>query len=113
MLGLGKGGGIGGLMKQAQKMQENMAKAQEELALMDVIGEAGAGMVKITMSCRHQVKRIHLDDSLMSDDKEMLEDLIGAAFNDALAKVERTAQEKMSGVTGGMQLPAGMKLPGF
>ncbi len=106
-------GGLAGMMKKAQKMQADMMKAQEALADIYVVGEAGAGLVKIEMSCRHVVKKINIDDSLMSDDKEMLEDLIGAAFNDALAKVETTSQEKMKGVTGGFDLPAGMKLPGF
>lgn len=106
-------GGIGQMMKKAQKMQEDMAKAQEALAQMYVTGEAGGGMVKIEMSCRHVVRAIRIDDSLMGDDKEMLEDLIGAAFNDALAKVERAAQGKMLDVTGGVELPGGMKLPGF
>ena len=106
-------GGIAGMMKKAQKMQEDMMKAQEALADINVMGESGAGLVKIEMSCRHVVRKIEIDDSLLSDDKEMLEDLIGAAFNDALAKVESTSQERMKSVTGGFELPAGMKLPGF
>ena len=104
-------GGIGQLMKQAQQMQENMKKAQEEMASMTVTGESGAGMVKIVMTCRHQVQSLTIDDSLIGDDKEMLEDLVTAAFNDALRKVEETVQEKYSGLTAGMGLPGGMKLP--
>ncbi|MEE4161323.1 MAG: YbaB/EbfC family nucleoid-associated protein [Woeseiaceae bacterium] len=104
-------GGIGQLMKQAQQMQENMKKAQEEMASMTVTGESGAGMVKIVMTCRHQVQSLAIDDSLIGDDKEMLEDLVTAAFNDALRKVEETVQEKYSGLTAGMGLPGGMKLP--
>jgi len=104
-------GGIGQLMKQAQQMQANMEKAQEEMATLVVTGESGAGMVRITMTCRHQVQAVEIDDSLVGDDKEMLEDLITAAFNDALRKVETTVQEKFSGMTAGMGLPPGMKLP--
>ncbi|GGZ88438.1 nucleoid-associated protein [Ignatzschineria indica] len=106
-------GGIAGMMQKAQRMQKEMEKAQEALADITVTGESGAGLVKIEMSCRHVVRAIRIDDSLMSDDKEMLEDLLGAAFNDALAKVEQTSSEKMSEVTGGLGLPAGMKIPGF
>lgn len=104
-------GGIGQLMKQAQQMQENMKKAQEEMGSISVTGESGAGMVRITMTCQHQVKAVEIDDSLVGDDKEMLEDLITAAFNDAIRKVEQTVQEKFSGMTAGMGLPPGMKLP--
>ena len=104
-------GGIGQLMKQAQQMQADMKKAQEEMASMSVTGESGAGMVRITMTCQHQVQAVKIDDSLLDDDKEMLEDLITAAFNDAIRKVEKTVQEKFSGMTAGMQLPPGMKLP--
>ena len=104
-------GGIGQIMKQAQKMQDDMQKAQEEMASLTVIGEAGAGMVRITMTCKHQVRAIEIEDSLVGDDKEMLEDLITAAFNDAVRKVESTVQEKYSGMTAGMSLPPGMKLP--
>ena len=104
-------GQIAGLMQQAQKMQENMKKAQEELANILVEGTAGAGLVKVSMSCRHDVKRVTIDPSLLADDKEMLEDLVAAAMNDALRKVESASQEKMSGVTAGMPLPPGMKLP--
>ena len=104
-------GGLSGLMKQAQQMQENMQKMQAQLANVEVEGQAGAGMVKITMTCRHDVKRVSIDDSLLSDDKEMLEDLIAAAVNDAVRKVESTTQEKMGGMMGGMGLPPGMKLP--
>jgi len=104
-------GGIGNMMKQAQQMQEQMQKAQEELAEMEVTGEAGGGMVKVTMTGRHDVKRVNIDDSLMGDDREMLEDLVAAAMNDAVRNVEQASQEKMSGLTEGMNLPAGMKLP--
>jgi nucleoid-associated protein EbfC len=104
-------GGLGGLMKQAQQMQENMRKAQEELATIEVEGQAGAGMVKVTMTCRHDVKRVVIDPSLLSDDKDMLEDLVAAAVNDAVRRVEATTQEKMAGFTAGLQLPPGMKLP--
>lgn len=104
-------GGIGQLMKQAQEMQDNMKKAQEEMASLLVTGESGAGMVKITMSCQHQVKAVEIDDTMVGDDKEMLEDLIVAAFNDAARKVEKTVQDKFSGMASGMSLPPGMKLP--
>ena len=104
-------GGIGQLMKQAQQMQENMKKAQEEMASLTVTGESGAGMVRIVMTCRHQVQSLDIDDSLVGDDKEMLEDLVTAAFNDAIRKVESTVQEKFSGLTSGMGLPPGLKLP--
>lgn len=104
-------GGLGNLMKQAQKMQEDMQKAQEELANMEVTGQAGGGMVKVVMTGRHDVKKVDIDSSLMGDDKEMLEDLLAAAVNDAVRQVEKTSQEKMAGMTAGMNLPAGMKLP--
>lgn len=104
-------GGLGDMMKQAQKMQENLQKAQEEIANMEVTGEAGAGMVKVTMTGRHDLKRVEIDASLMGDDKEMLEDLIAAAVNDANRRVEAKTQEKMSGLTAGISLPPGMKLP--
>jgi DNA-binding YbaB/EbfC family protein len=104
-------GGIGQLMKQAQEMQANMQKAQEEMASINVTGESGAGMVRITMTCKHQVKAVEIDDSLIGDDKEMLEDLIVAAFNDSIQKVEKTVQEKFSGMASGLNLPPGMKLP--
>jgi DNA-binding YbaB/EbfC family protein len=104
-------GGIGQIMKQAQKMQADMQKAQEEMASLMVVGESGGGMVRITMSCKHQVRSIEIEDSLVGDDKEMLEDLITAAFNDAVRKVESTVQDKYSGMTAGMALPPGMKLP--
>ena len=104
-------GGIGQIMKQAQKMQADMQKAQEEMASLMVVGESGGGMVRITMSCKHQVRSIEIEDSLVGDDKEMLEDLITAALNDATRKVESTVQEKYSGMTAGMSLPPGMKLP--
>jgi DNA-binding YbaB/EbfC family protein len=104
-------GGIGQLMKQAQQMQADMQKAQEEMASLTVIGESGAGIVKIIMTCKHEVRGLEIDDSLVGDDKEMLEDLIIAAFNDAVRKVEQTVQEKFSGMTAGMNLPPGIKLP--
>ncbi|MHB8920090.1 MAG: YbaB/EbfC family nucleoid-associated protein [Halothiobacillus sp.] len=104
-------GGIGNLMKQAQQMQEKMQRMQEEVAKIEVTGESGGGVVKVTMTGKHEVRRINIDESLMSDDKEMLEDLIAAAINDAVRRVEQNQQEKMSGITAGMNLPAGMKLP--
>jgi len=104
-------GGMGNLMKQAQQMQAKMAKAQEELADMEVTGESGAGMVKITMTGSHNVRRVAIDDSLMDDDKDMLEDLIAAACNDAVRRVEEQNKEKMGALTGGMQMPPGMKMP--
>ncbi|MEK6663454.1 MAG: YbaB/EbfC family nucleoid-associated protein [Pseudomonadota bacterium] len=104
-------GGIGGLMKQAQMMQENMKKMQEQLASVEVEGAAGAGMVKITMTCRYDVKRVNIDPSLLADDKDMLEDLVAAAMNDAVRKVESTSQEKMGSLTSGMGLPPGFKMP--
>jgi len=104
-------GQIAGLMRQAQQMQENMKKAQDALADILVDGASGGGMVKVTMSCRHDVKRVQIDPSLLGEDKDMLEDLVAAAFNDALRKAEATSQEKMAGVTAGMPLPPGMKLP--
>ena len=103
-------GGIAGLMKQAQQMQENMKKAQEQLATIEVEGQSWAGMVKVVMTCQHDIKRVSIDDSVM-DDKEMLEDLVAAAVNDAVRKVESTTQEKMSGFTAGLNLPPGLKLP--
>lgn len=102
---------LGNLMKQAQQMQENMKAMQEQLATIEVEGQSGAGMVKVVMTCRHDVKRVHIDNSLMGDDKEMLEDLIAAAVNDAVRRVEATTQEKMASLTGGLGLPPGMKLP--
>ncbi|HMH19686.1 MAG TPA: YbaB/EbfC family nucleoid-associated protein [Burkholderiales bacterium] len=102
---------IAGLMKQAQQMQENMRKLQDELASVEVEGQSGAGMVKVTMTCRHDVKRVSIDSSVFTEDKEMLEDLVAAAVNDAARKVETAVQEKMSAVTGGLGLPPGMKLP--
>ena len=104
-------GGIGNLMKQAQKMQENMQKAQEEIANIEVEGKSGGGLVKVVMNGRHDVKKVTIDDSVLSDDKEMLEDLVAAAVNDAVRQVEKVTQEKYSGLTSGFDLPAGMKLP--
>ncbi|WP_075149576.1 YbaB/EbfC family nucleoid-associated protein [Thauera chlorobenzoica] len=103
-------GGIAGLMKQAQQMQENMKKMQDQLASIEVEGQAGAGMVKVQMTCKHDVRRVSIDDSVM-DDKEMLEDLVAAALNDAVRKAEAATQEKMASVTAGLNLPPGMKLP--
>jgi DNA-binding YbaB/EbfC family protein len=104
-------GGLGDLMKQAQQMQENMKNMQEQLAAIEIEGQSGAGMVKVTMTCRHNVKRVAIDQSLLGEDKEMLEDLITAAINNAVRKVETAIQEKMSGLAAGMGLPPGFKLP--
>ncbi len=104
-------GGLGNLMKQAQQMQDNMKKMQASLGSVEVEGQAGAGMVKVTMTCHHDVKRVSIDPSLMTEDKEMLEDLLAAAVNDANRRVESTVQEKMAGFTNGMGLPPGFKLP--
>lgn len=104
-------GGIGNLMKQAQLMQENMKRMQEQLAQMEVEGQAGSGMVKVVMTCKHDVRRVSIDPRLLADEREMLEDLVAAAFNDAARRVESTVQEKMAGVTAGLPLPPGMKLP--
>ena len=103
-------GGIGNIMKQAQAVQENLRKAQEELANLEVTGNAGGGMVTVTMTCRHDVRRVVIDDALLEDDKEVLEDLIAAAVNDAVRKAEQTAQEKMAGLTSGLNIP-GLNLP--
>jgi len=102
---------LAGLMKQAQQMQDNMKRAQEELAQTEVEGQSGAGLVKITMTCRHDVKRVSIDDSLLGEDKDMLEDPIAAAMNDAVRRVESVSQEKLAGVAGGLGLPPGFKLP--
>lgn len=104
-------GNLANIMKQAQQMQENMKAMQEQLASIEVEGQSGAGMVKVVMTCRHDVKRVSIDPSLLSDDKEMLEDLIAAAVNDAVRRVETTSQEKMGSLTGGLGLPPGFKLP--
>lgn len=104
-------GQLAGLMKQAQQMQENMKKVQEQLAETEVEGQSGAGMVKVVMTCRHDVKRVTIDESLLKDDKDMLEDLVAAAVNDAVRRVEATVQEKMGAVTAGMPLPPGFKMP--
>ena len=104
-------GGLGNLMKQAQQMQENMRKAQEELATIEVEGQSGAGLVKVTMTCKFAVKRVAVDPSLLSEDKDMLEDLVAAAFNDAVAKAESVTQAKMAGFAAGLNLPPGMNLP--
>jgi hypothetical protein len=102
---------LAGLMKQAQQMQDNLKKAQEDLARIEVEGQAGAGLVKVLMTCRHDVKRVTIDPSLLGEDRDMLEDLVAAAVNDAVRRVEATTQEKMAGLTLGMPLPPGMKLP--
>jgi DNA-binding YbaB/EbfC family protein len=104
-------GGMGNIMKQAQKMQEKMAKVQEELANAETMGESGAGLVKIIMTGRHDVKSVSLDDSLMEEDKEIIEDLLAAAVNDAVRKIEAESSDKMGAMTEGMGLPGGMKLP--
>ncbi len=104
-------GQLAGLMKQAQAMQENMKRAQEELALLEVEGQSGAGLVKVTMTCKHDVKRIQIDPSLLADDKDMLEDLVAAAFNDAVRRAEELSTEKMGKLTAGLPLPPGMKFP--
>jgi DNA-binding YbaB/EbfC family protein len=98
-------------MKQAQQMQENVKKIQESLALIEVEGQSGAGLVKVTMTCKHDVKRVSIDPSLLTDDKDMLEDLVAAAFNDALRKAEATAADKMAAATAGLPMPPGFKLP--
>jgi len=102
---------LAGLMKQAQAMQDNMKKAQEALALVEVEGQSGAGLVKVVMTCKNDVKRVSIDPSLLTDDKDMLEDLVAAAFNDAVRKAEATSAERMSGLTAGMALPPGFKMP--
>lgn len=104
-------GGMGNLMKQAQKMQEQMQKAQEALADAEVTGESGAGLVKVVMNGRHDVKKVDIDDSVMTEEKELLEDLLAAAVNDAVRKIEQNNQDQMSKMTAGMGLPPGMKLP--
>ena len=104
-------GGLGNLMKQAQQMQENMQKAQQEIADMEVTGSAGGGMVTVVMTGRHDVKRVNIDQTLMEEDKEMIEDLLAAAVNDAVRTLESSTKEKMASVTNGMELPPGMKLP--
>ncbi len=104
-------GQLAGLMRQAQQMQENMQKMQEQLGSVEVEGQSGAGLVKVTMTCKHDVKRISIDPSLLADDKDMLEDLVAAAVNDAVRKVETTVQEKMAAFGSGLGLPPGMKLP--
>ena len=104
-------GGIANLMKQAQKMQENMSKAQEELANIEVEGQSGAGLVKVVMTCKHDVRRVAIDPSLVGDDKDMLEDLVAAAVNDAVRRAEEMSQQKMASITAGMPMPPGFKLP--
>lgn len=103
--------GLGDLMKQAQQMQEKMQRAQEEMAKLEVTGESGAGMVKVTMTGRHDVRRVHIDPGMISEDKEVLEDLIAAAVNDAVRRVEEAQKQHMGDLTGGMSLPEGFKMP--
>jgi hypothetical protein len=102
---------MGNMMRQAQKMQEDMQKAQQEIAAMEVEGQSGGGMVKVLMNGRHEIRKVSIDDSLMQDDKEMIEDLLAAAVNDAVRRVEQVTQEKMSGLSAGLNLPGGLKLP--
>jgi len=104
-------GGLGNLMKQAQEMQANMQKAQDEIAKLEVTGTSGGGLVNVIMTGKHEVRRVSIDDSLLQDDKDMLEDLVAAAINDAAHKVDESTQERMAGVAGGLNLPPGMKLP--
>jgi len=104
-------GGLGNIMKQAQKMQEDMQKAQADMANMEVTGEAGGGMVRVAMRGTHEINRVHIDPSLMEDDKEMLEDLMAAAFNDAVHKIAKKNQDSMANMTAGLNLPPGFKLP--
>ncbi len=104
-------GGIGDLMKQAREMQTNLQRAQDEIAALEVTGEAGAGMVRVVMTGRHDVRRVHIDPAISGDDREMLEDLIAAAVNDAVHKVESLSRERLSGLTAGFDLPPGLKLP--
>ncbi len=104
-------GQLSGLMKQAQQMQDNMKRVQDELGTIEVEGQSGAGLVKVLMTCKYNVRRVAIDASLVGDDRDMLEDLVTAAFNDAVRKAETTSQEKMAAVTAGMPLPPGMKLP--
>lgn len=104
-------GGMGNMMKQAQQMQERVQKAQEEIKSLEVTGEAGAGLVKVTMLGSHNVRRVEIDESLMEDDKDMIEDLLAAAVNDAVRRVSEESAKRMEAVTGGMQLPPGMKMP--
>ncbi|CDW95093.1 MULTISPECIES: YbaB/EbfC family nucleoid-associated protein [Thiomonas] len=104
-------GQLSGLMKQAQQMQDNLKRVQDELGQIEVEGQSGAGLVKVTMTCKYGVKRVNIDPSLVAEDRDMLEDLVAAAFNDAVRKAEATSQEKMSAATAGMPLPPGMKLP--
>jgi DNA-binding YbaB/EbfC family protein len=104
-------GQLAGLMKQAQAMQDNLKKAQDELGLVEVEGQSGSGLVKVVMTCKHEVKRVTIDPSLLADDKDMLEDLVAAAFNDAARRAEETSTAKMSKLTAGMPMPPGMKMP--
>ena len=104
-------GQLAGLMKQAQQMQDNLKRAQDELATIEVEGQSGAGLVKVVMTCKHDVKRVTIDPSLLADDKDMLDDLVAAAFNDAVRRAAATSEEKLGKLTAGMPLPPGMKFP--
>ncbi len=104
-------GAMGNMMRQAQKMQEDMQKAQQEIAALEIEGQSGGGMVKVLMNGRHEIRKVSIDDSLMQDEKEMIEDLLAAAVNDAVRRVEQVTQEKMSGLSAGLNLPGGLKLP--
>jgi DNA-binding YbaB/EbfC family protein len=104
-------GQLAGLMKQAQAMQDNLRRAQEELASVEVEGQSGAGLVKVTMTCKHDVRRVAIDPSLLAEDKDMLEDLVAAAFNDGVRRAEAVSAERMGKLTAGLPLPPGMKLP--
>jgi len=104
-------GGMGNLMKQAQKMQEDMQRAQEEIATMEIEGQSGGGLVKVVMNGQHELRKVSIDDSLVGDDKDMLEDLVAAAVNDASQKLAQASKDRLSGLTSGMELPPGMKLP--
>jgi DNA-binding YbaB/EbfC family protein len=102
---------LAGLMQQAQKMQENVKRLNEELAGVEVEGQSGAGLVKVTLTCRHQARRVSIDASLLGEDRDMLEDLVAAAFNDAVRRADEVSQQRMAGVTAGMPLPPGFKMP--
>jgi DNA-binding YbaB/EbfC family protein len=104
-------GGIGNLMKQAQKMQEDMQRAQEEIASMEIEGQSGGGLVKVVMNGQHELRKVSIDDSLVGDDKDMLEDLVAAAVNDASQRLAVASKDKLAGLTSGLELPPGMKLP--
>jgi DNA-binding YbaB/EbfC family protein len=104
-------GGFGNMMKQAEALQRNMQKAQEEIARLEVTGESGGGMVKVTMTGKHEVKRVQIEPAVIGEDREMLEDLVAAAVNDAVRRVESESQQRMSALMAGMRLPPGFKMP--